>query len=497
MTTYYVSKEAAASDGNAGTSQSAPWLTISHALSSMAAHDTVLLRAGDSWPENLNPPSSKNGTSGNPTTFGAYGTGGNLKARITGTGLASNALVQMTSCAWLVYSDLELAGGASPGSGTTISGEHIVETSPSGGASHDITWNRCYIHGSNNCCVQSYSGPTPRSAAGSGTGVGDDANWIFNNCEIYWAANSCMIFHGSNLQMNGCHIHRWGDSNASFGCHGIYNHSPGSTFSQMWMHNDESSNPGHGQAISTRVTGVTVMDSIFHDCYEGYIFWYDNVLGVNLHLRNRGWNMFGGPVYFAAVSDTGPAYTWTPGSVPVDRVVWVKNTMHYSNPDGGMLELQDTSAKYVGGLTFADNIIIGAFSMALNMPSAFAANSGHTGALVEQSNLWVSTSGGSSGVFNYNGTSYSLASWKGQTVNGTLQGQGSFYTASPTLGLAPPGDGRRAPKPYMVLGVLQTQADNTLVSGAFGAPDFFPQSGSPVINVGLETADAAIAWAQG
>lgn len=74
MTTYYVSKEAGASDGNAGTSQLLPWLTISKVNgSSFAAGDAILFRCGDLWREQLTAPSS--GSSGQPIVFGSYGTG--------------------------------------------------------------------------------------------------------------------------------------------------------------------------------------------------------------------------------------------------------------------------------------------------------------------------------------------------------------------------------------------------------------------------------------
>jgi hypothetical protein len=74
-TTYYVDNcVTVGNDSNNGTSTSTPWLTIAH----VNAHrynpgDSVLFRHTCTWREELIPPSS--GSSGNPITFGAYGTG--------------------------------------------------------------------------------------------------------------------------------------------------------------------------------------------------------------------------------------------------------------------------------------------------------------------------------------------------------------------------------------------------------------------------------------
>jgi hypothetical protein len=70
--TYYVSNSG--SDSNPGTSTATPWLTLAHVNAhSFSPGDTIYLQRGGTWNEPLIVPSS--GTSGNPITFDAYGTG--------------------------------------------------------------------------------------------------------------------------------------------------------------------------------------------------------------------------------------------------------------------------------------------------------------------------------------------------------------------------------------------------------------------------------------
>ena len=72
-TTYYVSSSTG-NDGNSGTSSSTAWQTIAHVNGrSFQPGDSILFKRGDVWNESLAPASS--GSSGNPITFDAYGTG--------------------------------------------------------------------------------------------------------------------------------------------------------------------------------------------------------------------------------------------------------------------------------------------------------------------------------------------------------------------------------------------------------------------------------------
>src|SRR5580693_1499568 len=96
-TTYYVSS-GAGSDSNNGTSAATPWQTIAHVnAQTFSPGDSILFKRGDVWNESLAPASS--GSSGNPITFDAYGTG----AAPTLTGyyaVPTTAWVLVTGNAW-------------------------------------------------------------------------------------------------------------------------------------------------------------------------------------------------------------------------------------------------------------------------------------------------------------------------------------------------------------------------------------------------------------
>ena len=53
--TYYVSRESAAADTNAGTSPAAPWLSLNKVNLTTLAGDTVLFRCGDAWNGQISP----------------------------------------------------------------------------------------------------------------------------------------------------------------------------------------------------------------------------------------------------------------------------------------------------------------------------------------------------------------------------------------------------------------------------------------------------------
>ncbi len=73
MADYFVDATAG-NDSNDGLSEGAPWKTIAKvSAASFSAGDTISFKRGEKWREQLMVPSS--GSSGNPITFGAYGTG--------------------------------------------------------------------------------------------------------------------------------------------------------------------------------------------------------------------------------------------------------------------------------------------------------------------------------------------------------------------------------------------------------------------------------------
>ena len=71
--TYYVS-QSAGNDNNSGLSTVAPWQSLARASTvALIAGDSLLLKAGDTWNEELQP--KGNGTAASPILIGAYGTG--------------------------------------------------------------------------------------------------------------------------------------------------------------------------------------------------------------------------------------------------------------------------------------------------------------------------------------------------------------------------------------------------------------------------------------
>jgi len=103
-TTYYI--DATNGDNtNSGTSQSAPWKTISKVNSErFSPGDQILFKRGETWREQLNVPSSGNST--HRITFGAYGTGS--KPKILGS-------EQITG--WTVHSGNQWRAPCSPDPG--------------------------------------------------------------------------------------------------------------------------------------------------------------------------------------------------------------------------------------------------------------------------------------------------------------------------------------------------------------------------------------------
>ena len=84
--TYYVDVTNG-NDNNPGTSENAPWKTISKVNdSSFQPGDFILFKRGELWREQLIVPSS--GAQGDPITFGAYGSGN--KPTVTGADLIEN-----------------------------------------------------------------------------------------------------------------------------------------------------------------------------------------------------------------------------------------------------------------------------------------------------------------------------------------------------------------------------------------------------------------------
>jgi hypothetical protein len=95
-TTFYVDATNG-KDINDGLSPSSPWKTIAKVnASKFNPGDQILFKRGETWREQLTVPSS--GSSGNPITFGAYGSG--ALPVINGSNLLSSGWTQYSSTVW-------------------------------------------------------------------------------------------------------------------------------------------------------------------------------------------------------------------------------------------------------------------------------------------------------------------------------------------------------------------------------------------------------------
>jgi hypothetical protein len=116
-TTYCVDSSAG-SDSNPGTATAvnctgtvSAWQTIAHVnAQSFSPGDSILFQSGDTWAEELIPPSS--GSSGNPITFGSYGSG--AMPVITGSGTRIYAIYN-NGQSYLSFIGLETTAATSKG----------------------------------------------------------------------------------------------------------------------------------------------------------------------------------------------------------------------------------------------------------------------------------------------------------------------------------------------------------------------------------------------
>ena len=123
-TDYYIDAESG-NDANGGTSAGAAWRTIAKVNArTFAPGDRVLFKRGQLWREQLIVPSS--GTSGNPITFGTYGTGGRavLKGSALVTGWTSAGANQWRAALTLTPNQVFFSGTR----GTKVSGTASVNS---------------------------------------------------------------------------------------------------------------------------------------------------------------------------------------------------------------------------------------------------------------------------------------------------------------------------------------------------------------------------------
>lgn len=186
-TTYYVDATNG-SDSNTGTSQAAPWKTLAKVnATTFSQGDSILLRAGQQWIEQLNPKGS--GVSGNPITIGAYGDGPRpyVDGRNVAGGNSGGAAVMLLNVSYWTISGLEVVNdngknnvGTVTSPGANRSG--ILVNNTSGTGKHGITIIDNYVHDVNGCFV--CSGANPQT--NGGIAVLADAMNGFSNGASSW-----------------------------------------------------------------------------------------------------------------------------------------------------------------------------------------------------------------------------------------------------------------------------------------------------------------------
>lgn len=173
-TTYYVNEShPSASDGNAGTSDTAPWSTMTYALTQLSAGDELKVTGSYSSLSDMTPANS--GTSGNPIIIRGHG--------VRPTFTNCNFLLETKS--YIVFDNLEITGSAKSGVRTNTS-------------CTDIHVFNCYLHALNGAAGTNVGGVRFDSQTGG----------VVYNCLI----DDIKI--DSVLNENGAGIHGYGQDAA-------------------------------------------------------------------------------------------------------------------------------------------------------------------------------------------------------------------------------------------------------------------------------------------
>ena len=108
-TTYYIGNSGC-SDGNAGTSSSAPWCTFNNVNGrTFSPGDQILLASGSGWLQQMSPLGS--GVSGNPITIGCYGSTCSSNYPVINAG-SSNPGIYLVNPSWWTVTNLTLTGSS-------------------------------------------------------------------------------------------------------------------------------------------------------------------------------------------------------------------------------------------------------------------------------------------------------------------------------------------------------------------------------------------------
>lgn len=186
-TTYYVDATNG-SDSNTGTSQATPWKTLAKVnATTFSQGDSILLRAGQEWIEQLKPKGS--GVSGNPITIGAYGDGPRpyIDGRNVAGGGPGGATVLLNNVSYWTVSGLEVVNDNGKNNVGTIwapggNRSGIMVNNTSGVSKAGITIINNYVHDVNGCFV--CSGANPQTNGGIAV-VADTMNGFSNGSSSY------------------------------------------------------------------------------------------------------------------------------------------------------------------------------------------------------------------------------------------------------------------------------------------------------------------------
>jgi len=151
-TTYYVDNSTTqCSDGNAGTSASAPWCDFKVLNSRASLHqlfqpgDQILLKAGDTWQLNTHIELSGSGTSAHNIAFGSYGNG--AKPSLIGSKTSYFPIVDGTNLDYWTVNGIQISESEGPGI--------LIQYTTTG--HHGLTFSNNYIHNIGNANGQVWS----------------------------------------------------------------------------------------------------------------------------------------------------------------------------------------------------------------------------------------------------------------------------------------------------------------------------------------------------
>lgn len=388
--TYYVSPTG--NDSNSGTSQSAPWRTVTRVdNASLAPGATVLFQGGATFSDNTLMPTAS-GTASAPITFGSYGSG---RATISN----ANGAVWFSGKNYLTFTNLALNSRGS---------QNAVFTSSASAPSAYIALRNSLVNGTAGNGVRS-----------SSTG---DHDWTLSGDTITGTGDSGVLIFGSGFTVDSSTISHTGlNSSLSYAKHGIYAKGPNVTIS-----NDDFFDNETGQAISLRFHGARIFGNQIHDTPYAIAFFDDDPAaapqGTDYVYSNRLWNISGYAFYYDGQSS--PL-----GQAPSVSFVLASNTIGLTSG----AEAINVSPSGSAHVTIANNIVSGSYGSALRPASTTS----------ETHNLWygagsnVPHGSGDLYVAPQDGTAptFALASTSPAIDTGTASGAGMTY--SPTCSGAP------------------------------------------------------------